>query len=40
MEAGKAHLKADSLRDATQSEVKGLREQNAKLKELVGEKAL
>ena len=40
MEAGKARLKADSLRDATQSEVKGLREQNPRLKELVGEQAL
>jgi len=40
MEAGKARLKADSLRDATQSEVKQLREQNARLKELVGEQAL
>ena len=40
MEAGKSRLKADSLRDATQSEVKQLREQNARLKELVGEQAL
>ena len=40
MEAGKARLKADSLRDATQSEVKQFREQNARLKELVGEQAL
>lgn len=40
MEAGKARLKADSLRDATQTEVKQLREQNARLKELVGEQAL
>jgi transposase len=40
MEAGKARLKADSLRDATQSEVKQLRGQNARLKELVGEQAL
>jgi len=40
MEAGKARLKADSLRDATQGEVKQLREQNARLKELVGEQAL
>ena len=40
MEAGKARLKADSLRDATQGEVRGLREQNARLKELVGEQAL
>jgi transposase len=40
MEAGKARLKADSLRDATQTEVKQLREHNARLKELVGEQAL
>jgi len=40
MEAGKARLKGDSLRDATESEVKGLREENARLKELVGEQAL
>jgi transposase len=31
MEAGKARLKRDSLRDATGSEVKGLREENAGL---------
>jgi transposase len=41
MEAGKARLKGDSLRrNATQNEVKGLREQNARGKELVGEQAL
>jgi transposase len=40
MEAGKARLKGDSLRDATQSDVKGLREENSRLKELVGEQAL
>jgi len=40
MEAGKARLKSDSLRDATKSEVKHLREQNARLKELLGEAAL
>jgi len=40
MEAGKARLKGDTLRDATQSEVKGLRQENARLKELVGEQAL
>lgn len=39
MEAGKARLKGDSLRDATRGEVKGLREENARLKELVGERA-
>jgi transposase len=40
MEAGKARLKGDTLRDATQSEVKELRQENARLKELVGEQAL
>jgi len=40
MEAGKAHQKGYSLRNATQNEVKGLREQNARGKELVGEQAL
>ena len=40
MEAGKARLKADSFCDATQSEARQLREQNARLKELVGEQAL
>jgi transposase len=40
MEAGKARLKGDSLRDATKSEVKHLREQNSRLKELLGEAAL
>ena len=40
MEAGKARLKGDSLRDATSNEVKGLRAENARLKELVGEQAL
>ncbi len=40
MEAGKARLKGDTLRDATQGEVKGLRRENARLKELVGEQAL
>ena len=40
MEAGKARLRGDTLRDATQSEVKGLRQENARLKELVGEQAL
>jgi len=37
IEAGKARLKGDALRDATQSEVKELRRGNARLKELVGE---
>jgi transposase len=40
MEAGKARLRGDSLRDATRSEVKRLREENGRLKELVGEQAL
>jgi len=40
MEAGKARLKGDSLRDATQSEVNELRAENGRLKELAGEQAL
>jgi transposase len=40
MEAGKARLKGDTLRDATHSEVKSLRQENMRLKELVGEQAL
>jgi transposase len=40
MEAGKGRLKGDSLRDATKSEVKHLREENSRLKELLGEAAL
>ncbi|HUI23347.1 MAG TPA: transposase [Nitrososphaerales archaeon] len=40
MEAGKARLQGDSLRDATQSEVKELRAENGRLKELAGEQAL
>jgi transposase len=40
MEAGKARLKGDTLRDATHSEVKELRRENTRLKELVGEQAL
>ena len=40
MEAGKARLKKDSLRDATKGEVKGLRNENIRLKELLGEQAL
>ena len=40
MEAGKARLKRDSLRDATGEEVKHLREENNRLKELVGDQAL
>src|SRR4030043_2177119 len=40
MEAGKGRRKGDSLRNATNSEVKGLREENSRLKELLGEQAL
>jgi transposase len=40
MEGGKTRLKGDTLRDATQGEVKELRRENARLKELVGEQAL
>jgi transposase len=40
MEAGKTRLKGDSLRNATTNEVKGLREENSRLKELLGEQAL
>lgn len=40
MEAGKARLKGDTLRDATHSEVKSLRQENMRLKELAGEQAL
>ena len=40
MEAGKTRLKGDTLRDATQGEVKELRRENSRLKELVGEQAL
>jgi transposase len=40
MEAGKARLKGDTLRDATKGEVKRLREENTRLKELAGEQSL
>jgi transposase len=40
MEAGKSRLKGDSLRNATKGEVKHLREENSRLKELLGEQAL
>jgi transposase len=40
MEAGKVRLKGDGLRDATRAEVKRLKEENGRLKELVGEQAL
>jgi transposase len=40
MEAGKSRLKRDSLRNATKSEVKVLKNENSRLKELLGEQAL
>jgi transposase len=40
MEAGKARLKGDSIRSANEQEVKDLKEENARLKELVAEQAL
>jgi transposase len=40
MEAGKSRLKKDSLRDASKGEVKGLRRENIRLKELLGSQAL
>jgi len=40
MEAGKSRLKRDALRDATGNEVKELREENNRLKQLAGEQAL
>ncbi len=40
MEAGKARLKGDSLRNATGKEVKRLRQENNRLKLLLGEQAL
>jgi len=40
MEAGKSRLKRDALRDATGSEIKDLREENDRLKQLAGEQAL
>jgi transposase len=40
MEAGKSRLKGDTLRSATANEVKRLKEENARLKELVAEFAL
>jgi transposase len=40
MEAGKARLKGDTLRDATKGEVRRLSEENTRLKELVGEQSL
>ena len=40
MEAGKARLKGDSIRSANEQEVRDLKEENARLKELVAEQAL
>ena len=40
MEAGKARLQGDSLRNATKSEVKTIKEENNRLKLLLGEQAL
>lgn len=40
MEAGKARLKGDALREANRSEVESLRGENQRLKELAGEQAL
>jgi transposase len=40
MEAGKSRLKGDSLRQANEAEVRGLRRENDGLKELVAEQAL
>ena len=40
MEAGKSRLAAESVRDATQLEVDGLKQQNQQLKQLVAELSL
>ena len=40
MEAGKARLAAETVRDATQVEVEGLKRDNARLKQLVAELSL
>ena len=40
MEAGKTRLKGDALRNANASEVKTLKAENIKLKELAGQQAL
>jgi transposase len=40
MEAGKARLQADTVRDATQVEVEGLKRENERLKQLVAELSL
>ena len=40
LEAGKRRLRGDTLREAGQDEVRALRDENARLKQLVGEYAL
>ncbi len=40
MEAGKTRLRADTVRDATQAEVEGLKRENERLKQLVAELSL
>ncbi len=40
MEAGRARLSAETVRDATQIEVEGLRRDNERLKQLVAELSL
>jgi transposase len=40
MEAGKSRLRGDTLREARRDEVKALKEENARLKQLVAEYAL
>ena len=40
MEAGKARLRGNTLRNATRDEVSGFREENQRLRELAGEQAL
>jgi transposase len=40
MEAGKVRLQADTVRDATQVEVEGLKQENERLKQLVAELSL
>lgn len=40
MEAGKARLQADTVRDATQAEVEGVKRENERLKQLVAELSL
>jgi transposase len=40
MEAGKTRLAAETVRDATQAEVEGLKQQNERLKQLVADLSL